>query len=213
MARLLGAREFRQEGFAISVGLSHPTGLLPREQAEPVATFSTVRSKERLRGIQIAEPFHVILVEPEIPPNTGNIARLCAATSTKLHLVGKLGFSIDEHAVRRAGLDYWHWVTVAQHAHLEAAEKAASSSPDSKSWLFSAHAERSYLEADYSVGDRFVFGKESVGLPESLLEDRADCVVGIPTENVRSLNLANCVSIALYEALRQTGALHRKRSD
>ncbi|HEY3668501.1 MAG TPA: tRNA (cytidine(34)-2'-O)-methyltransferase, partial [Polyangiaceae bacterium] len=154
---------------------------------------------------------HIVLVEPEIPPNTGNVARLCAATLCPLHLVGKLGFRIDEHAVRRAGLDYWHLVEVIQHHTLQDAERAiAELSPERapRTWLFSGHARRSYLDADFQLGDALVFGKESVGLPGALLAERGDRVIGIPMPgHVRSHNLANSVSIAVYEALRQNGAL------
>lgn len=161
----------------------------------------------RLRGAGLARSFHVVLVEPEIPPNTGNIARLCAATRTPLHLVGKLGFRIDEHAVRRAGLDYWHLVDVRQHPDLIAAE-ATLPGGAARSWLFSGKSSRSYLDAALRPGDALVFGKESAGLPESLLAERPERVLAIPTLGaVRSLNLANSVAIALYEALRQNGAL------
>jgi len=165
---------------------------------------------ERLRATPRERPFHVVLVEPEIPPNTGNIARLCAATCAPLHLVGKLGFRIDEHAVRRAGLDYWHLVDVRTHPTLAAATAsiAASEPAPLRRWFLSAHAPRSYLDVAFVPGDVLVFGKESVGLPESLLRERADAVVGIPMSGlVRSHNLANSVAIALYEALRQTGVL------
>lgn len=167
----------------------------------------------KLRGQNWVRPFHVILVEPEIPPNTGNAARLCAATHCPLHLVGKLGFRTDEHAVRRAGLDYWPLVEVHQHPDLEAAEAAVRQSQrsmgrGSRSWLFSGKATRSYLDARFELGDALVFGKESVGLPDALLEARSESTLGIPTLGaVRSLNLANSVAIALYEALRQVGAL------
>ncbi len=168
---------------------------------------------ERLRAPALERPFQVLLVEPEIPPNTGNIARLCAATGCPLRLIGKLGFRIDEHAVRRAGLDYWHLVQVHQHAILDEAERAvALQQPEGRaapqSWLFSGKAERSFLDVRYQLGDALVFGKESVGLPEELLAQRREHVVGIPTlGEVRSLNLSNSVAIALYEALRQVGAL------
>lgn len=148
-------------------------------------------------------------MEPEIPPNTGNVARLCGATGSVLHLVGPLGFRIDDHAVRRAGLDYWHLVDVRRHldfAHFEHAFRKES--PEGALHLFSAVATRSYLDVRYAAGDALVFGKESVGLPRELLEAHEARVVGIPTLGaVRSLNLANAVSIATYEALRQTGAL------
>jgi tRNA (cytidine/uridine-2'-O-)-methyltransferase len=146
-----------------------------------------------------------VLVEPEIPPNTGNIARLCAATSSVLHLVGTLGFRVDEKSVRRAGIDYWHLVDVRRHLDLVHFQHAL---PDARWVLFSASAERSYLDADFRPGDALLFGRESVGLPDDLLARHADAVYGIPTLGaVRSLNLANAVSIVLYEALRQMGAL------
>jgi tRNA (cytidine/uridine-2'-O-)-methyltransferase len=165
----------------------------------------------RLRAAPRGRTFHVVLVEPEIPPNTGNVARLCAATACPLHLVGPLGFSIDEHAVRRAGLDYWPLVDLSTHADLAAAESsiAAREAPgEPRTWLFSGKATRSYLDAELRLGDALVFGKESVGLPEPLLDARAEWVLGIPTLGaVRSLNLANSVAIAVYEGLRRAGAL------
>jgi tRNA (cytidine/uridine-2'-O-)-methyltransferase len=169
----------------------------------------TSSSTPRLRAKPLGVPLHVVLVEPEIPPNTGNVARLCAATASPLHLVGKLGFRIDEHSVRRAGVDYWHLVDVRQHVDFEAFSSSwASESPGGRLHLFSALAKVSYLDAGYLPGDALVFGKESVGLPVELTSRFADRVIGIPTlGQVRSLNLANAVGIALYEALRHTGAL------
>jgi len=172
----------------------------------------TSNATPRLRAPTLARPLHVVLVEPEIPPNTGNIARLCAAAGSPLHLVGPLGFRIDEHSVRRAGVDYWHLVDVRRHldfAHfLHAFEKEAE--PAGKLHLFSAIAEKSYLDAHFAPGDALVFGKESVGLPEELLARHKECVVGIPTLGaVRSLNLANAAGIALWDALRQCGALDK----
>jgi len=146
-----------------------------------------------------------VLVEPEIPPNTGAVARTCAATGSPLHLVGPLGFRIDEHAVRRAGLDYWPLVELYRHDDLSSMVAAA---PDSRLHLFSAGATRSYLEADFRPGDALVFGKESVGLDPAILEAYPDRVWGIPTMGgVRSLNLSNAVAVALFEALRSVGAL------
>jgi tRNA (cytidine/uridine-2'-O-)-methyltransferase len=184
----------------------------------------------RLRAKPLAVPLHVVLVEPEIPPNTGNVARICAATASPMHLVGTLGFRIDEQSVRRAGVDYWHLVDVRQHLDFEhflhafgkeaasPARDAASPARDEASpardetagklHLFSALATRSYLDVEYAAGDALVFGRESVGLSEELLARFPDRVVGIPTLGaVRSLNLANAVGIALYEALRKLGAL------
>lgn len=168
----------------------------------------------RLRARPLARPFHVVLVEPEIPPNTGNVARLCAATGSPLHLVGTLGFRIDAHSVRRAGVDYWHLVDVRTHASFDdflAAWSSASAhggARPARLHLFSATAKASYLDAAVQPGDAFVFGKESVGLSPELLARFPETVVGIPTLGaVRSHNLANAVGIALYEALRSSGAL------
>lgn len=158
----------------------------------------------KLRAQPLASPFHVVLVEPEIPPNTGAIARTCGATQSPLHLVGPLGFRIDDHAVRRAGLDYWDLVEIHRHRTFEAFEE---SNPDRRIHLFSARASRSYLDAAFQPGDALVFGRESVGLPPELLQDRQN-VWAIPTLGaVRSLNLSNAVAIVLYEALRQNQAL------
>lgn len=171
----------------------------------------TSNSTPRLRAPKLDVPLHVVLVEPEIPPNTGNVARMCAASASPLHLVGPLGFRIDEHSVRRAGVDYWHLVDVRRHLDFQHFLHAWSKeSPGGRLHLFSATAERSYLDAAIAPGDALVFGKESVGLPEELLDKYPDRAVGIPTLGaVRSLNLANAVGIALFEGLRQTGALAR----
>jgi tRNA (cytidine/uridine-2'-O-)-methyltransferase len=159
----------------------------------------------RLRSPKLREPLHVVLVEPEIPPNTGNIARLCAATSAHLHLVGPLGFRIDDHSLRRAGIDYWHLVEV--HRHLDLAH-FRHAFPEARLRLFSASSGQSYLEAGYRPGDALLFGRESVGLPDDLLAEHRESTFAIPTLGpVRSLNLANAVSIVVYEALRQLGAL------
>jgi tRNA (cytidine/uridine-2'-O-)-methyltransferase len=146
----------------------------------------------------------VALIEPEIPPNTGNIARLCAATFTPLHLVGKLGFRVDDKAVRRAGLDYWSEVEVHQHLNLDAFYHAL---PTSRFLYFTTKAERSYSDFEYRAGDCLVFGRETKGLPEDLLRANWDRCLTIPMANarVRSLNLATAVAIVLYEALRQLG--------
>lgn len=170
-------------------------------------------SRARLRSGRGQAPFHVVLVEPEIPPNTGNIARLCAATCSHLHLVEPLGFSIDAHAVRRAGLDYWHLVDLTTHSSYAAARQSIDARGEgARHWLFTGKAQRSYLDVAFRPGDALVFGRESVGLPAPLLAAHATELVGIPTLGaVRSLNLANAVSIALYEALRQTGELDDAR--
>jgi tRNA (cytidine/uridine-2'-O-)-methyltransferase len=190
----------------------------------------TSNATPRLRASPLPLPLHIVLVEPEIPPNTGNIARLCAATGSVLHLVGTLGFRIDEHSVRRAGVDYWHLVDVRQHvdfahfAHAFAQASApsgggssgggssggGSSGAGGKLHLFSALATKSYIGADFAPGDALVFGKESVGLSEELLAAYPDRLLGIPTLGaVRSLNLANAAGIALFEALRVIGAFEQ----
>lgn len=147
----------------------------------------------------------VALVEPEIPQNTGNIARLCAATNTPLHIVGVTGFRLDERAVRRAGLDYWPEVTLQRHRDLEALSTAL---PEARFVYFTTKAERPYLEWKFASDDCLIFGRETKGLSEDLLHANWESCVTIPMLNpkVRSLNLANAVAIVLYDALRQTGA-------
>jgi tRNA (cytidine/uridine-2'-O-)-methyltransferase len=148
---------------------------------------------------------HVALWEPEIPPNTGNVARLCAATGATLHLIGRLGFHIDDRSLRRAGLDYWQHVEVHRHATLADFELALAGA---RLWCFSAHAVIPYTRAVYQDGDCLLFGSEARGLPESLLERYAEQTLTIPMPGgkVRSLNLATAVGIALYEALRQVSS-------
>jgi tRNA (cytidine/uridine-2'-O-)-methyltransferase len=148
---------------------------------------------------------HVALWEPEIPPNTGNVARLCAATGAELHLVGRLGFRLDDRSLRRAGLDYWDAVTVRRHATLEQFEAVAH---NARVLCYSAKASTPYTAAGYRDGDYLLFGGESQGLPPAVLARHADrtYVIPMPAGKVRSLNLATAVGIVLYEALRQTGA-------
>jgi tRNA (cytidine/uridine-2'-O-)-methyltransferase len=145
---------------------------------------------------------HVALWEPEIPPNTGNIARLCAATGATLHLIGRLGFRLDERSLRRAGLDYWPAVALQRHATLADFEGALSGT---RLICFSAHATLPYTQIAYQPGDCLLFGSESRGLPAGVLERHAERAVTIPMPagQVRSLNLATAAGIALYEALRQ----------
>jgi tRNA (cytidine/uridine-2'-O-)-methyltransferase len=160
--------------------------------------------RPRLRAKPLERPFHVVLVDPEIPQNTGNIARLCAATASPLHLVGRLGFRIDEKSVRRAGVDYWHLVQIEQHLSFAQFQNAH---PGARLRLFSSVAARSFLDDPFLPGDALVFGKESTGLDEDLLAAHPDACFGIPTLGpVRSLNLANAAGIVLFEALRQVGA-------
>jgi len=143
-----------------------------------------------------------VLVTPEIPPNTGSVARLCAATYTRLHLIRPLGFSLDNRYLKRAGLDYWPYVDVHVYndwQHFRHQHRTA------RMHFFSARASRSYLTAPYRTGDCLVFGSETKGLPPALLAAHRDATYVIPivSPHVRSLNLSNAVSIVVYEALRQ----------
>ena len=144
---------------------------------------------------------HVVLVEPEIPPNTGNIARLCLAAGARLHLVEPLGFSLDEKALRRAGMDYWHLCDVKRWTSLAALQ---ASEPAARYFYFTTKASKIYWNESFDDGDFLVFGRESRGLPESLLRANPEACLTIPMQpDARSLNLATSVGIALYEAKRQ----------
>lgn len=147
---------------------------------------------------------HIALYEPEIPPNTGNIARLCAATRTPLHVVGVTGFRMDDRTLKRAGLDYWDEVEL--HRHIDLAALAASL-PRSRLVYLTTKTDRSYVDWQFAEDDCLVFGPETRGLPEDLLSENRDrCLtIPMPNPNVRSLNLATSVGIVLYEALRQLG--------
>ncbi len=150
-------------------------------------------------------PFHIVLIEPEIPPNTGNIARLCGATGTTLHLVGKLGFSTDDRQLKRAGLDYWDEVSIHYWPDLEALQAAY---PDARLVCTSKKAERTHVSFSFMQGDFILFGKETKGLPDSLIEANPATSIRIPMSGkVRSLNLSTAAGIVLYEALRQAGML------
>jgi tRNA (cytidine/uridine-2'-O-)-methyltransferase len=145
---------------------------------------------------------HVALFKPEIHPNTGNIARLCAANGLPLHLIGPLGFRIDDRSIRRAGLDYWPFVDLRREQDLDELKMGL---PESRLLYFSSHAQRLYTEVEYRIGDCLIFGPESKGLPDAVLKENPELALKIPmrTPNVRSLNLAAAVAIAVYEALRQ----------
>ena len=146
---------------------------------------------------------NIVLVEPEIPQNCGNIARTCAATGSRLHLIHPLGFDVSEKAVKRAGLDYWHLVDVREYASL--ADFFAKNDVR-QMWCLSTKAPRAYTEAAYADGDYLFFGKETKGLPESFLEQHYESCVRLPMRpEARSLNLSNAVAITVYEALRQNG--------
>ena len=145
---------------------------------------------------------HVVLYQPEIPHNTGSVGRTCVALGAKLWLVRPLGFRIDDRNLKRSGLDYWahlDWETVDDW------EDLINKLPETRMWLFTKFGDRSYLEVDYQRGDTLVFGRESTGLPDKLIEEAVGRRLRVPTtDNVRSLNLSNTVAIAGYEALRQT---------
>jgi tRNA (cytidine/uridine-2'-O-)-methyltransferase len=145
--------------------------------------------------------FHIVLVEPEIPANTGNIARTCAATGTHLHLVRPLGFDTDDRTLKRAGLDYWHAVNVAYYDSFQELQAQYSTS---RYFYATTKATRLYTQFEYKDGDMFVFGKETKGLPPELVQANRDTCIRMPmTDAVRSLNLSNSAAIVLFEGLRQ----------
>lgn len=149
--------------------------------------------------------YHVVLVEPEIPQNTGNIARTCAATNTRLHLVRPLGFNIDDKSVRRAGLDYWQYVDLEVHDSLETFIRDYG---DHRWFLATTHGEKKYTDVEYKDGDMILFGRETKGLPKDFIQEHREGAVRIPMSEqtrLRSLNLSNSVNIILFEALRQNG--------
>lgn len=146
---------------------------------------------------------HIVLVNPEIPQNTGNIARTCAATGSVLHLIRPMAFEVSDRTVKRAGLDYWHLVDVRIHDSWEAFEQA---NPQARCFFLSTKAPRDYTQASFAADDFLVFGRETAGLPEDLLRERYENCLRIPMVSpARSLNLANSAAIVLYEALRQQG--------
>lgn len=148
----------------------------------------------------IEPPLHIVLVQPLIPPNTGNVARLCAATGCTLHLVEPLGFSLDDRQLKRAGLDYWEHVSVSVWPDFLHLQHAMGPRPFH---LFSSRVKRTYTQAPYRSGDMLVFGNEENGLPDNLLLAHADCTYTIPMWGaVRSLNLSISVGIVTYDALR-----------
>ena len=148
---------------------------------------------------------HIVFVEPEIPPNTGNIARTCAATNTKLHLVKPLGFDISEKAVKRAGLDYWPYVDLEIH---ESLDDFMEKYKDKRKFLATTKGRRIYTDFDYMDDDMFLFGRETKGLPRDFIAQNEEMAIRIPmSENtrLRSFNLSNSANIILFEALRQLG--------
>ena len=150
---------------------------------------------------------HIVLVEPEIPPNTGNIARSCAATGSVLHLVKPLGFSIDDKSLKRAGLDYWPYVSVQVHESLDAFLAEYGERKD-RMFLATTKGSRYYTDIEFRDGDMILFGRETAGLPRDLIEANRERSIRIPLSEdtrLRSLTLSNSVSILLFEALRQLG--------
>ena len=147
--------------------------------------------------------FNLVLVEPEIPQNTGNIARTCSVTGANLHIVEPMGFKIDDKKLKRAGLDYWHLLNITYYKNLD---DFFEKNKGGNFYFCTTKAPRCYTEHEYKDGDFFFFGKETAGLPESLLSENLGRCIRIPMrEETRSLNLSNSVAIVLYEALRQTG--------
>lgn len=162
--------------------------------------------------------FHVVLVEPEIPPNTGNIARTCGATGSHLHLIRPLGFSVDDRSLKRAGLDYWHFLdsrladgksrdgdALARYGYLyDSVDELFAKYPQGRFWYATTKGGQRYDRVDYRPGDFLVFGPETRGLPETMLREHPERCVRIPMlPGIRSLNLSNSVAVLLYEALRQ----------
>jgi tRNA (cytidine/uridine-2'-O-)-methyltransferase len=166
----------------------------------------STQPSERVVRVEEARgaPLHIVLVEPQIPPNTGNVARLCAATGCVLHLVEPLGFSIDDRELKRAGLDYWSSIEVVLHASLDAFLRGWDTE---KLWFLSTRGERVYADAPFALGDALVFGKETGGLPEAVLAAHRRRALRIPMRegSVRSLNLSTSVGIVAYAALERLG--------
>ena len=147
--------------------------------------------------------FNVVLVEPEIPPNTGNVGRLCLATGSTLHLVEPFGFRIDDKQLKRAGLDYWDEVQLRTWKNFDEVQRAQD--PSARSFFLTTKSKRAYFDVKFQPGDYLVFGRETKGLPEALLAANTANTVTIPMQGTRSLNLATAVAIVLFEAVRQQG--------
>lgn len=149
---------------------------------------------------------NIVLFEPEIPSNTGNIGRTCVATGTRLHLIEPLGFRLNEKAIQRAGMDYWNDLDVTTYLNYE---DFLAKNPGAKIYMATTKARQTYAEVQYEEDCYIMFGKESAGIPEEILVQHSDTAIRIPmNENIRSLNLANSVAIVLYEALRQHNFEH-----
>ena len=148
---------------------------------------------------------HIVLLEPEIPPNTGNVARLCAATRSTLHLIEPLGFALDDRQLKRAGMDYWQQVEWHRWPNWGAFVNQLPAT--ARLWFIESGGRKLYTEVRYGPDDYLVFGRETAGLPKRLLEENAECCLRIPmfNEQSRSLNLSNCAALVVFEALRQQG--------
>jgi tRNA (cytidine/uridine-2'-O-)-methyltransferase len=153
---------------------------------------------------------HIVLVEPEIPPNTGNVARLCAATRTELHLIEPFGFKLDDAQLKRSGMDYWQHVTLHRSANWEAFK--ATVPTNARLWFVESRGTKRYTDVKFEANDYLVFGRETAGLPKTLLQENRDTWLRIPMFNKqsRSLNLSSCVALVLYEALRQQGFVNEE---
>lgn len=146
---------------------------------------------------------HIVLHQPEIPANTGNIGRTCVATGTSLHLIEPLGFHLDERSVKRAGMDYWEQLDVTRYINYQ---EFLEKHPGAKIWMATTKARKLYTEVVFGMNDFIMFGKESGGIPEEILVDNEENCIRIPMlDQIRSLNLSNSAAIVLYEALRQNG--------
>lgn len=146
---------------------------------------------------------HIVLHQPEIPANTGNIGRTCVATDTPLHLIEPLGFRLDEKSIKRAGMDYWQYLDVSRYVNYE---DFLAKNPNAVIWYATTKARKCYTDVSFGPDDYIMFGKESAGIPEEILVDNEEHCIRIPMKSeIRSLNLSNSVAIVLYEALRQNG--------
>ncbi|MDE6016196.1 MAG: tRNA (cytidine(34)-2'-O)-methyltransferase [Acetatifactor sp.] len=161
---------------------------------------------------------HIVLHQPEIPANTGNIGRTCVATGTSLHLIEPLGFRLNEKEIRRAGMDYWEKLSVSRYMNYPEFLLEYEKHPGARLWMATTKAKRAYTEVEFGEDDFIMFGKESAGIPEEILVEHSEDCIRIPMlPEIRSLNLSNSVAIVLYEALRQNqfksmqreGELHR----
>jgi tRNA (cytidine/uridine-2'-O-)-methyltransferase len=162
-----------------------------------------VRRQVRVGRRSVIFVFNVVLVEPEIPPNTGNVGRLCLATQSTLHLIKPLGFSLEDRQLKRAGLDYWNEIDLRIWDSF--AQLQSKQAPAARYFFLTTKTQRTYYDAKFQPGDFLVFGRETKGLPENLLVENIDSCITIPMHGTRSLNLATAVAIVLFEAIRQQG--------